>query len=75
MIFHHAATLISDCCQVPVRTGYDLQIGWDLVTELILVLILWSLAVMNTELLISWNHFDQSDDIQSPWQFGQVFIR
>lgn len=75
MSFYRVVILISDYCQAPVRTGYDLQIGWDLVTELILVLILWSLAVMNTELLISWNHFDRSGGTQSPWQFGQVFIR
>ncbi|KAJ7233728.1 hypothetical protein B0H12DRAFT_1239251 [Mycena haematopus] len=50
---------------------YDLQIAWDIVIKIISVLILWGMAVMNTELLIRWNHFPPSDG-QSLWQFGQV---
>ncbi|KAJ7435619.1 hypothetical protein FB451DRAFT_1418005 [Mycena latifolia] len=36
---------------------YDLQIAWHLVIEIAVVLILWGLTVMNTELLIRWNKF------------------
>ncbi|KAJ7118140.1 hypothetical protein C8R44DRAFT_982867 [Mycena epipterygia] len=51
---------------------YDLQIAWPLVIEIAVVLILWGLTVMNTELLIRWNHFNPSGGAQSSWQFGQV---
>ncbi|KAF7339096.1 hypothetical protein MVEN_01986100 [Mycena venus] len=54
-----------------VPKEYDLQIAWNIVIEIIFVLIIWSLTVMNTELLIRWNHFAPSDG-QSLWQFGQV---
>ncbi|KAJ7145177.1 hypothetical protein C8R43DRAFT_1130235 [Mycena crocata] len=54
--------------------SYDLQIDWNLVGKIIVGLILWSLAVMNTELLIRWNHFMESDENHSPWQFGQVLL-
>ncbi|KAJ7708086.1 hypothetical protein B0H17DRAFT_1191585 [Mycena rosella] len=50
---------------------YDLQIAWNLVIEIVVVLILWGLTVMNTELLIRWNNFAPSDGTSS-WQFGQV---
>lgn len=46
-----------------------------MVIKIIVVLILWALAVMNTELLIRWNHFAVSDGSQSQWQFGQVRCR
>lgn len=52
--------------------SYDLQISGDLIVEIIIILILWALTVMNTELLINWNHFEPSDDPESIWQFGQV---
>ncbi|KZP15426.1 hypothetical protein FIBSPDRAFT_81626 [Athelia psychrophila] len=40
--------------------------------QLLVILILWALTVMNTELLIVWNHFAPSDSPQSIWQFGQI---
>ncbi|KAJ7826293.1 hypothetical protein B0H14DRAFT_2817521 [Mycena olivaceomarginata] len=55
-----------------VPKEYDLQIEWPLVIEILVVLILWGLTVMNTELLISLNHFAPSDGGHSSWQFGQV---
>ncbi|KAJ6505204.1 hypothetical protein C8R45DRAFT_972006 [Mycena sanguinolenta] len=54
-----------------VPKEYDLQIAWDIVIKILFVLVLWGLAVMNTELLIFWNHFPPSNG-QSLWQFGQV---
>lgn len=33
---------------------------------------MWSLAVMNTELLIQWNHFNDGGGGGSAWQFGQI---
>jgi len=52
---------------------YELPVAWDLVIELVIVAILWSLTVMNTELLITWNNFaPASSTAPSPWQFGQV---
>ncbi|KAJ7436116.1 hypothetical protein FB451DRAFT_1108965 [Mycena latifolia] len=51
---------------------HDFGTDPTLVAKLIVILILWSLAVMNTELLIRWNHFAASDDSHSQWQFGQV---
>ena len=55
------------------QTGaYELAVAWDLAIELIVVVILWSLTVMNTELLIRWNRFAPPNGSQSPWQFGQV---
>jgi len=58
--------------QQTVTPKYDLQIAWDLVVEILLITVLWVLAVMNTELLIRWNHFEPLDSPTSPWQFGQV---
>ncbi|KAJ7137560.1 hypothetical protein C8R43DRAFT_608563 [Mycena crocata] len=49
---------------------YDLQIAWHLVIEIAVVLILWGLAVMNTE-LPKWNNFAPSNGTSS-WQVGQV---
>jgi len=54
------------------QSRYDLQIAWDLIIEITAVIILWALAVMNTELLIRWNHFERPSSPQSAWQFGQV---
>ncbi|KAJ7021306.1 hypothetical protein C8F04DRAFT_1273912 [Mycena alexandri] len=51
---------------------YDLQIAWNIVINIGFVLVLWALTVMNTELLIRWNHFAPNDTPQSSWQFGQV---
>jgi hypothetical protein len=54
---------------------YDTQIAGELIIEIIMILILWALAVMNTELLIRWNHFEQTPiSSQSAWQFGQVSV-
>ncbi|KAJ7891341.1 hypothetical protein B0H14DRAFT_3428647 [Mycena olivaceomarginata] len=54
------------------RPRYRRNIAWSMIVELVFISILWSLSVMNTELLIRWNHFAPSDDPQSTWQFGQV---
>ncbi|KAJ7907601.1 hypothetical protein B0H13DRAFT_2332196 [Mycena leptocephala] len=51
---------------------YDPNIEWKVVFKVPIILILWGLAVMNTELLIWWNHFAPSDDSHSQWQFGQI---
>ena len=40
--------------------------------KLIIISVLWALAILNTELLIGWNHFADTSDPQSVWQFGQV---
>ncbi|KAF7973153.1 hypothetical protein HWV62_15931 [Athelia sp. TMB] len=50
----------------------ELNFNGTLTLQLIAILILWAIAVMNTELLIVWNHFEKSDSPQSMWQFGQV---
>jgi len=52
------------------KTTFDLGISGTLIIEILVILLIWSLAVMNTELLIRWNKFTPSD--QSQWQFGQV---
>ncbi|KAJ7797269.1 hypothetical protein B0H14DRAFT_2912188, partial [Mycena olivaceomarginata] len=51
---------------------YRYNVDEKVVANIVVVLILWTLAVMNTELLIRWNHFAASDDSQSPWQYGQI---
>ncbi|KAJ7636655.1 hypothetical protein FB45DRAFT_907027 [Roridomyces roridus] len=63
-IQYHARRLVQP------RLEYDLQIAWNLVIEIAVVLILWGLTVMNTELLIQENRFQHVDG--SSWQFGQV---
>ena len=52
------------------QTAYDLGISGNIIIEILVILILWGLAVMNTELLIQWNNFGDSGESQ--WQFGQV---
>ncbi|KAF7309309.1 hypothetical protein MIND_00301200 [Mycena indigotica] len=57
------------------RPSYDLQIAWPLVIHLFVVCVLWTLAVMNTELLIRWNtNTDANVDADggSGWGFGQI---
>ncbi|KAF7360392.1 hypothetical protein MVEN_00769000 [Mycena venus] len=54
----------------PQPSTYDLQIPWELIIKIILVVVVWSLTVMNIELLIRWNNFSPSGG--QPWQFGQV---
>ncbi|KAJ7202536.1 hypothetical protein GGX14DRAFT_462875 [Mycena pura] len=54
------------------QTKYRPNIDWKIVLKITVVLILWAMAVMNTELLIRWNRFAMSDDSHTPWQFGQV---
>jgi hypothetical protein len=34
--------------------------------------ILWTIGVVNTELLIKWSYFQPDSDARSNWQFGQV---
>ncbi|KZP23005.1 hypothetical protein FIBSPDRAFT_1043159 [Athelia psychrophila] len=48
------------------------DVDYPLTGYLLIILVMWALAVMNTELLIVWNKFAQSDDPQSIWQFGQI---
>ncbi|KAJ7753574.1 hypothetical protein B0H16DRAFT_1886966 [Mycena metata] len=55
-------------------TPYDPNIEWMVVFKVLSILILWGLAVMNTELLIQRNHFAPSDDSHSQWQFGQCYV-
>jgi hypothetical protein len=45
-----------------------------LIIEIAVKVILWMMAVMNTELLIRWNYFDLVSSSGSPWQFGQVSL-
>ncbi|KAJ7633786.1 hypothetical protein DFH06DRAFT_1221673 [Mycena polygramma] len=54
------------------KKTYQYNVDEKVVVNILVVLVLWALAVMNTELLIRWNHFAVSDDSQSPWQFGQI---
>lgn len=54
---------------------YDLNISGELCMKLVVILILWAVTVMNTELLILWNHLKQDPSAQTPWQFGQVCMR
>jgi len=51
---------------------YKLPIDGKLIIMILFILLFWAFAVLNTELLIIWNHFEQSDNSQSAWQFGQV---
>ncbi|KAJ7186456.1 hypothetical protein C8R46DRAFT_1057234 [Mycena filopes] len=51
---------------------HDLQLAGQIVVNLVVVLVMWAITVMNTELLIRWNHFAPNDTPQSSWQFGQV---
>ncbi|KZP08197.1 hypothetical protein FIBSPDRAFT_1052534 [Athelia psychrophila] len=50
----------------------ELNFDGTLTLQLLAILILWALAVMNTELLIVRNRFASSEGPQSMWQFGQV---
>nr|GAT47918.1 predicted protein [Mycena chlorophos] len=53
--------------------SYDLQIAWALLIHLLVVCILWTLVVMNTELLIRWNWPGPLQGTQeSQWGFGQI---
>jgi len=52
------------------RAEYQPPVAWDMVVELFLKTLLWAVAVANTELLIRWNHFEQSG--ASLLQFGQI---
>lgn len=48
-----------------------LGMSGTLICQLGIVVFLWALTVMNTELLIRWNRFEPEDG-ESQWQFGQV---
>lgn len=54
------------------RPIHHLNFSGELFLELLVILVLWAIAVMNTELLIRWNHFANDSNPQSIWQFGQV---
>ena len=41
-----------------------------MIVEIIIVTVLWSIAVINTELLIKGDNFRPSEEPR--WQFGQV---
>ncbi|KAJ6614342.1 hypothetical protein B0H10DRAFT_2191521 [Mycena sp. CBHHK59/15] len=55
--------------EIPAEPIYEIPIAWDNLLAIIGIVIFWTLAVMNTELLIRWNHFAASSE--SLWQFGQ----
>ncbi|KIJ45961.1 hypothetical protein M422DRAFT_46535 [Sphaerobolus stellatus SS14] len=44
----------------------------EIVSKLFMIIFFWAIAVVNTELLIRFNHFAQPDGSQSIWQFGQI---
>jgi hypothetical protein len=50
----------------------SLNVAWPLVVRLLIVLILWAIDIINTELLIRWSYFEPATDAHSMWQFGQV---
>lgn len=52
------------------RKLFDTRISGTLVIQLFLIFTLWGTVVANTELLIRWNRFRETEDPQ--WQFGQV---
>jgi len=56
----------------PTQDRYYPSFSGKLVIELFAIVVVWALAVMNTELLIKANHSEPSNDGQSTWQFGQV---
>lgn len=51
-------------------SGYDTGLDGRLLLRLSFIAVIWALAVMNTELLIRWNHFQPTN--ASQWQFDQV---
>ncbi|KAF7978017.1 hypothetical protein HWV62_1885 [Athelia sp. TMB] len=51
---------------------YQPNVDGTLMLQLVAIMILWALAVMNTELLIVWNNFAPDDSTVSIWQFGQI---
>ncbi|KAJ7763674.1 hypothetical protein DFH07DRAFT_812734 [Mycena maculata] len=53
-----------------VQGYYEVGIPWELIIKIFIVVVVWSLTVMNIELLILWNHFAPSNS--RSWQFGQV---
>jgi len=58
--------------QQPIQ-GHNIGIDGRMLVTLVFIAIIWSLVVLNTELLIRWNKFSSSDGSQ--WQFGQVSSR
>jgi len=52
--------------------SHELPIAWDVAIQLVLIVVFWSLTVLNTELLIKWNCFAPANRTQSFWQYGQI---
>jgi len=52
------------------RKTWIADADYTLIVVLIVISVIWSLAVMNTELLIRWNHF--APNHESKWTFGQL---
>lgn len=50
--------------------GYDTRLAGRMLSMLSIITVTWVLVVVNTELLIRWNHFQPTTSSQ--WQFGQV---
>ncbi|KAJ7892369.1 hypothetical protein B0H13DRAFT_2340163 [Mycena leptocephala] len=73
LVLVYTAVLIWDYFPpVPKPSTYDVQIPWELVIKIFLIVVVWSLTVMHIELLIRWNNFAPLDG--RPWQFGQVLL-
>jgi len=51
---------------------YSLNIEYDMVVQLLLLLVVWSLGIMNTELLIQHNRCESLGKSELAWGFGQV---
>ena len=52
------------------RHFFDMNIDGSLVVQLVIIVILWTMFVLNTELLIRYNFSSAGGD--NAWQFGQV---
>jgi hypothetical protein len=44
------------------------------IVKIAVKVIVWTIAVTNTELLVHWNHFDHGSSSRSSWQLGQVSL-
>jgi len=44
------------------------------IIEIAVKIIIWTIAVTNTELLVHWNHFDHGSSSGSSWHLGQVSL-
>ncbi|KAG8831099.1 hypothetical protein FRC17_003664 [Serendipita sp. 399] len=51
-----------------------LNVDWRMLLRMGAVTALWTIGIVNTELLIKWSHFARDSDSRSNWQFGQDFF-